>query len=335
MTANPVLVETTRGGQVESRHRGALCVADGDGAVRLSLGEVARPIFPRSAIKLIQALPLVESGAADAAGLSSAELALACASHSGQPMHTEAVAAWLMRQGMNQADLACPAHAPMHAETAAALIRARRAPCRLHNNCSGKHSGFLTLARHLGRPLAGYERRDHAVQEAVFDTLVGLAGLTAAPPFGIDGCAAPNPFLPLQAVALAMARLAAPERLPSLRAAAARRLVAAMAAHPELVAGSGRACTRLIPAATGGAVVKLGAEGVYVGLLPALGFGFALKIDDGAGRASEVLAARLLDHLGAIAPAAQAGLADLFEAPVTTWGGVAVGTIRVADGVFA
>lgn len=335
MSGNPILVETTRGGHVESRHRGALHVVDGDGTVRLSLGNVVQPVFPRSAIKMIQALPLLESGAAAAAGLSPAELALACASHLGEPMHTEAVAAWLARQGMDMTMLACPAHAPMHGPSAEALIRQGQAPCALHNNCSGKHAGFLTLARHLGRPLAGYEQRGHAVQEAVFDTLVGLCGLEAAPPWGVDGCAAPNPFLPLAAVAAAMARLAVPASLMPRRAAAARALVAAMAAHPDLVAGSGRPCTRLIRAASGGAVVKLGAEGVYVGLLPDQGLGFALKVDDGAGRAAAVLAAGLLDHLGALPPARRGDVADLLEAPVTTWGHVPVGVVRLAEGVFA
>ncbi len=328
--ANPVLVEVTRGGLVESRHPGAYAVMDAAGRVVAARGDIEAIIFPRSSMKILQALPLVESGAADAFACTPAELALACASHGGEPMHVEAVAAWLARIGQAEHDLACGPHAPYYSPAAEAMIREGRRPCRLHNNCSGKHAGFLTLARHLGAPAAGYTRREHPVQRAVFAAVAGLTGESADMPFGIDGCAAPAPAFPLRALALAMARIAAPDGLPAARAEAALRLRAAMAAHPELVAGTGRACTRLMRAAAPGTVVKVGAEAVYVGILPALGLGLALKIDDGGTRAAELLVAALLDHLGQIRDEARADIADLLAPVLRNGAGDVVGALRLA-----
>lgn len=328
--ANPVLVEATRGGLVESRHRGAYAVINADGRVVAAQGDIERITFPRSSMKILQALPLVESGAADAFACTPAELALACASHGGEPMHVEAVGTWLARIGRGEADLVCGPQAPYHAPTAEAMIREGRRPCRLHNNCSGKHAGFLTLARHLGAPAAGYDRREHPVQRAVFAAVAGLTGESEDMPFGIDGCAAPAPAFPLRALALAMARIAAPAALPTSRAEAALRLRAAMAEHPELVAGTGRACTRLMRAATPGTVVKVGAEAVYIGILPALGLGLALKIDDGGTRAAELLIAALLDRFALIREEARADVDDLLAPVLRNWAGDAVGTLRLA-----
>ena len=150
--ANPVLVEVTRGDMVESRHRAAFAVADPRGRVVASAGDIERPVYARSAIKALQAIPLVESGAAEAFGLSDAEIALACASHHGEPRHVETVTAWLARIGCSLEDLECGAHPPTHAASHRALMAAGEEPGAVHNNCSGKHAGFLTLARHLNAP---------------------------------------------------------------------------------------------------------------------------------------------------------------------------------------
>ncbi|PWR21936.1 asparaginase [Zavarzinia compransoris] len=328
--ANPVLVEVLRGGIVESRHRGAYAVVDGDGRLAAAAGDIERPVFPRSSMKILQAVPLVESGAADRFACTAAELALACASHNGEEAHVATAAGLLARLGLGEGDLACGAHAPSHGPAAKALAARGEAPCRLHNNCSGKHAGFLTVARHLGAPVAGYEQRRHPVQQAVFEAVAGLAGQAADLPYGIDGCAAPNPALPLHGLALAMARIAAPAGLAPGRAAAVTRLRQAMAAHPFLVAGSGRACTRLMQAARPGTVVKVGAEGVFIAIAPDPGLGFALKIDDGGTRAAEVLIARLLDRFGLIRDDARATVADLLTTPLANWGGTPVGEIRIA-----
>jgi L-asparaginase II len=285
---NPILVEVTRGELVESRHRGAIAIADASGRLAWSCGDVERPIYPRSAVKMLQALALVESGAADAYGLTEEELALACASHSGEPYHVAAVRGWLARTGLDESALACGA--PTGPDG--------RPLTRAHHNCSGKHTGFLTDARQLGVDPAGYGRPDHPVQRRVLATLAEMAGIERElMPVSIDGCTAPAIALPLRALATAIARIADPSGLPTVRAAAARRLDAAVKAKPLYVAGTGRACTALILAARGSASVKTGAEGVFVGALSGLGLGIALKIDDGAPRASETVIAALLSAL--------------------------------------
>lgn len=297
---NPVLVEVTRGRLVESVHRGAVAIADAQGTTIFAIGDIALPVFPRSALKPIQALPLVESGAADAFAVSDEEIALACASHSGEPMHTTRVAAWLARLGLGESDLACGPHPSRFEPVVEAMIRRGEKPTRVHNNCSGKHTGFLAVARHWGIATAGYERHEHPVQQAVAEALRDLSETQHELPWGLDGCAAPNFALPLDRFARALAQLGDPSRLPARRARAAERIVAAMMAHPELVAGTGRACTLLMGAGERRFAVKTGAEGVYAAIVPGRGLGIALKIDDGAGRAAETAIAFLLARLGLV-----------------------------------
>jgi L-asparaginase II len=295
---NPVLVEVTRGSLVESIHRGAIAIADSTGAIRASLGDVESLAYPRSSLKPVQALPLVESGAADAFGLGTEEIALACASHSGEPMHTERVAAWLARIGCSAADLACGAHPPRYEPVWEEMIRQGETPSRIHNNCSGKHSGFLTVARHWNIATQGYERHDHPVQRAVAKALGELAELRGELAWGVDGCTAPNFAIPLTAFARALAKLARPDSLPEPRQTAARRIVAAMIAHPELIAGTGRADTLIMRASKDRVAVKIGAEGYFAAILPQAGLGIAIKIDDGASRAAEIAVAAVLEKLG-------------------------------------
>jgi L-asparaginase II len=299
--ANPVLVEMVRGGLVESIHRGAFLVCRADGTRLAEAGDGESPVFPRSSYKMLQALPLVASGAADAFGLGPEELSLACASHSSEPMHTDRVAAWLKKLGLADGDLECGAHPSRFEPTRDAMILAGEAPARVHNNCSGKHAGFLTLAKHLGVPTQGYTKMDHPVQQAVTRAIAAVCDvdITALIP-GTDGCAAPNLAMPLRALALGFARLAAPETLPQEYSDAARRLSAAVAEHPKLMSGTGRACADLVEASGGKALVKVGAEGVYTGMLPGAGLGIALKIDDGGTRGAETAIAALLVALGAL-----------------------------------
>ncbi|MFN9779992.1 MAG: asparaginase [Alphaproteobacteria bacterium] len=326
---NPVLVELVRGNMVESAHRGAAVVCDAAGTLRAAWGAVTRPVYPRSAYKALQALALVETGAAAAAGVTDEELALACASHSGEPMHTSRVAAWLSRIGCTEPDLACGPHLPYHEKSAHDLIRAGEKPCRLHNNCSGKHTGFLTLARHLGAPVAGYEQPAHPVQAHVRAAIAEMCGVApGAMPVGIDGCAAPNYAIPLSGLALGMARLANPAGLAPARAAAAERLVSAWKAHPDLVSGTGRACADLISAARGRTVVKTGAEAVFMAALPEQGLGIALKIDDGGTRAAETVMAQLLVLLGEADPD-DPRIARHRNPPLRNWRGDVVGERRI------
>jgi L-asparaginase II len=330
--ANPVLVEVTRGPLVESIHRGSIAIADAEGRIVLALGDLEMPVYPRSSLKPIQALPLVESGAAEAFGLGDEEIALACASHSGEPMHTTRVAAWLGRIGCTEADLACGAHASRYEPVAEEMIRRGERPTRVHNNCSGKHTGFLTVARHWDIATHGYELHDHPVQRAVAKALAALAGVAGDMPWGIDGCAAPNFAVPLGAQAKAFAKFAAPHKLPADRSKACRRIVHAMITHPELVSGTGRACAILMRSAKGRAAVKTGAEGFFAGMIPERGLGIALKIDDGAGRAAETVMAAILDKLGLLGDDRAAR--EILRAPVLNTRGAAVGERRVAPALL-
>ncbi|MDE2181723.1 MAG: asparaginase [Alphaproteobacteria bacterium] len=312
---NPVLVEVTRGTLVESIHRGSIAVAEPDGQLRFALGQVEALVYTRSSLKPIQALPLVESGAAEAFGLSDEEVALACASHSGEPMHTTRVAAWLERIGCKESDLACGPHLPRADAALEDMLRRGEKPTRIHNNCSGKHTGFLTVARHWKVPVEGYQRLDHPVQRAVLASLTALSG-ASDPASGVDGCGAPNFAISLAAFARALAKIA------GRRTVGASRILRSMMTHPELVSGTGRSCAAIMRAAHGRAAVKIGAEGVYAAMLPELGLGVALKIDDGTARAAEIAIAAVLHKLGVMDGAA------LIRIPVLNTRGEAVGERR-------
>ncbi len=328
-----VLVEVTRGAIVESRHSGSAVVADRDGHVILHAGEFEQPVYPRSAVKPIQAIPLEETGAADAFGLGDAEIALACASHSGEALHTDTVAAWLERIGCSESDLDCGAQTPFDPQAAAALTRSGRAPSPLHNNCSGKHAGFLTTARAKGEPIAGYAEVTHPVQQRLLGVLEQMTGqdLSAAPR-ARDGCSIPTIAVSLGGLAVAMARFADPAGLPERRAAAVARIRRAWAGQPWLVGGRDRFDTAMITATQGRALTKGGAEGVHCACLPELGLGVALKIEDGAKRAAEVAMAAILHRLGQLDGLDPADAARFTRPPVRTVRGAAVGEIRPAPG---
>lgn len=328
MTAVP-MVELWRGGRLESQHAGHAVICDANGGIVEAWGDPQAVIYPRSAFKMIQALPLVESGAAEAAGLSDAHLALACASHQGARIHTDMVTRWLSDLGLGEADLRCGAHMPYDAEASKALTCSDTAPCQIHNNCSGKHSGFLTLTRHLG---AGpeYIDPDHAVQKAVLAAFEEVTG-EASPGFGIDGCSAPSFATSVHGLARAMAAFAAAREGQGTRRGAMARLRNAMASHPELVAGEGRACTILMRAMGGRVSIKTGAEAVFVAMLPEQGLGVALKIADGTTRASEAAITALLVRLGVLDPADPA-VGKYIPRQMKNWRGMVTGETRLAAG---
>jgi L-asparaginase II len=325
---NPILVEVTRGATVESIHRGAACIVDVDGKVVEAWGDVDALTCPRSALKPMQSLPLIETGAADAFKCTDEELALACASHGGEPAHTSRVEAWLKRMGLSVDDLECGAHPPSHSASAEALIRAGVKACALHNNCSGKHTGFLCVAAHTAFPTKGYVNPAHAVQQTALAAIGDMANIdVAALPIVRDGCNAPNVFMPLRHLAWAWARFGAPVTLPPARAAANKRLLAAMKRHPLLYSGSERACKSITEAMSGAGVAKVGAEGIYAACVPELGYGVAVKIDDGAGRASSVALAAILQKLKAV----NAAVSKLLVVPHKAWAGPETGVIHAAD----
>ena len=330
---NPVLVDVWRGDMVESRHRGAVAVVDARGNVVAAWGDIDRPLFARSAIKPLQALPLVESGAAESLKVSDEELALACASHGGEPGHVQTANDWLDRIGLGPDDLECGGHLPYYQPATAALLRSGDTPSAVHNNCSGKHVGFLTTAMHLGEPTHGYSRPDHPVQRRVRQTLEDLSGekLVDAPT-GIEGCGIPVIGLSLRATAYAMARLGSPQDLPVKRARACERVAQAMTNAPFMVAGSKRFCTEVMRVTGSDVIVKTGAEGFFTAALPTRGFGVALKIDDGAGRAAEVAMGAILRYLKVLDDLAVQSLSEQLEPSVQNWTGTLVGRICTTSG---
>jgi L-asparaginase II len=326
---DPMLVEVLRGGRVESEHRGRAAVVDADGNAVLALGDVARPVFPRSAVKPMQALPLVESGAADLFGFGEDELALACASHAGEPAHIAVVERMLARAGLDAGALACGAHPPAHVASAQALAREGLDPSALHNNCSGKHAGFLCVARAMGADPAGYADPAHPVQRAVKAALEGIAGVALEDrSSATDGCSVPTWPLPLERLAYAFARFGTGCGLDPRRAEAAARIRAAFAARPHLVAGTGRFVTLVLAHFGARVLVKGGAEGVLCGALPERGLGIAVKCDDGAARAAEVAMAALISRLLAFDDADRAALEPLVRPVLRNWSGIEVGALR-------
>jgi L-asparaginase II len=328
---NPVLVEVLRGTVVESRHTGAVVAVDADGREVLALGDVRQPVFPRSAIKAIQALPLVESGAADRYNVSPEELALACSSHSGEPGHVAVVERMLNRIGLDSSALRCGVHWPIHQPSAQALARAGGTATAVHNNCSGKHAGFLCFACATGADPVCYVQPSHPVQRMVRDTLEVLSGAPLLPDVcAVDGCSVPTWALPLDALALAFARFGTGTHMLPERTRAAARLREACTSHPWHVAGTGRFCTEVMQKFGVRILLKTGAEGVHCAALQELGIGIAVKCDDGAGRAAEVMMAAALDRL--LNNDADSVRLDRFVRPaMRNWNGVVVGGLRPTD----
>jgi len=330
---NPILVEVTRGALVESCHRGAVAIVDADGRVLLAAGDIQRPVYPRSAVKALQAIPLIESGAAEAFGLGQAEFAIACASHSGEEVHIATVRALLAKAGLDESLLACGAHWPMSERASRELTRNGKSPTAIHNNCSGKHAAMLVTAVQLGLVPRGYERPEHGVQEEIRRVISQICGVALErDEMGIDGCSVPTFALPLAALATGFARLACGRGLENKRAGAAQRLMRACFAAPHLVAGEGRFDTMVMRRLGDAAFLKGGAEGVHCAALPAPGIGIAIKVDDGTKRGAERVLYYLLARL--IAGADQALAAEL-AGDIRNWHGDKVGTIRPAPALKA
>ncbi len=329
--SNPVLVEVLRGGLVESRHRGAVAVLDAAGASAFAIGDVALPVFPRSAIKALQALPLVESGAADRYGFGDEDLALACSSHSGEPAHVAGVERMLAKAGLDAAALACGTHWPINQAAAYALAKTG-APSALHNNCSGKHAGFICLACAMSVDHSGYWRPEHPVQQTVRAVLEDLTGAVLGPDRrAIDGCSVPTWAIPLQNLAYGFAKFGTGRGLPRERAAAAARLRAACAQKPWYVAGSGRFCTEIMQLFGARVFVKTGAEGMFCGALPTQGLGIAIKCDDGAGRAAEVVMAAMIARFLPLTDAERTALSRFLRPALRNWNGFEVGALRPTE----
>ena len=335
MMTDGVVIEVTRGGLVESRHRGALAVCDADGGVVLARGDIDAPVFPRSAIKALQALPLVESGAVDVFGLTAAEIALACASHSGEPEHALTAHAMLVKAGRDTDALECGCHWPMNEAAARALAAAGDRPSALHNNCSGKHAGFVCLACALDENPAGYVRPGHMVQREAKAVIEAMTGVALGPEVqGVDGCSIPTWAVPLRALATGFARFGTGHGLGAARADAARKIRDSVAAHPFMVAGRGRFDTDVMLSLGARVFTKVGAEGVFCAAFPDQGLGVALKIEDGAGRAAEVLMAAVIAAFVQMSDAEKLALRDRLAPRLVNWNGIEVGGLRLVGSVL-
>lgn len=339
---NPVLVEAWRGNIVESAHRGAFAVLDSHGGVRAALGDIDRPVFPRSAVKVMQALPLVASGAAERFGLSDAELALACASHNGEPAHVAAAEAMLAKAGLDAAALECGAHWPYREAFQRQMAAHGQTPTALHNNCSGKHSGFVCLACDMhGREkggeslrgfLSGYVQPEHPVMREVSAALQAATGWDLAKSArGVDGCSIPAHALPLKNLALAFARVAGGVGLSPEHARAAKRLREAVARAPFFTSGTGKFDARVMTRFGERVYCKVGAEGVHCAALPERGLGIAIKMDDGnTSRACEVVLAALLQRLLPLADADAAWLGGLSDQALVNRKAIEIGRLQAS-----
>jgi L-asparaginase II len=326
-----LLVEVTRNGAVESRHFGAAVVCDFKGNVVQSWGDIEGLVFPRSALKPMLAIQLVESGACEQYALSDAELSLACSSHQGEKMHQDLVASWLDRLGLTEDYLACGAVLPEHTESAHQLLATGQQGCRIHHNCSGKHTGFLTTALHLGIALENYHLVEHPLQQLSLDILSDLADIDLKQyPMGIDGCGLPAPTMPLRRLGFATARFANPVDLSNNRAQAIYRLHEAITNEPLYIAGHGSVVSELNEVTKGAVLAKTGAEGIVTAALPGRGLGIAVKIVDGGNRARSVALLAILDHMNALSDDEKHKLQPHMSPAIVNSRGLAVGEIRPA-----
>ncbi|WP_337266349.1 asparaginase [Oryzifoliimicrobium ureilyticus] len=330
--SNPILVEVTRGGLVESRHRGAIVAIDGDGNTVFEMGDVEAAVFPRSACKAMQALPLIESGAADSYGFGNKELALACSSHNGEEAHVALAEHMLARAGKTVEALECGAHWSSQQPVLISQSRSFERPTALHNNCSGKHAGFVCACCHQDIDPAGYVNYDHPLQQTIRDVMEDLTGASLGQDnCGTDGCSIPSYAIPLKSLALGFARMGTGTGLAPIRAVASKRLFDACMAEPFYVAGTGRACTRLMQIDPGKIFCKTGAEGVFVAFLPHMGIAMAVKSDDGAGRAAEAIIAASLARFFEKHDRIYDALMAEADRPLRNWNGIHVGDVKVTD----
>lgn len=327
--AEALEIRVLRGGRLESRHEVHGVTAGAGGREVTRHGDPGLQAYWRSSMKPFQALPLVEDGVTRSRSMSAEELALCCASHVGSREHVEGVRRLLRRLDLDEDDLACGSHRPFDGDEADRILRDGGSYGRLHNNCSGKHVGMLALALHHGWDPRGYQDLEHPVQARIRE---GLATWIDRPAeslaWGVDGCGVPTPYLSLEEMAEAYARLGRAARRGEDAPAA---VVGAMTAHPTLVSGAGRPVTRLMEATGGRVLAKEGAEGVFCLAVPGKGLGMAVKVADGARRATAPAVLRLLTDAGVLRSVEEDALAQLRSVPIHNTRGEAVGRIVTSE----
>jgi L-asparaginase II len=324
-----VLAHVYRGALVESLHHGDVAVVDSTGKLIASYGDPYFSTYARSSAKLIQAIPVIESGAAEAFHLTDDEIALICASHNAEVDHTDKAASILNKAQVDQKYYQCGAHYPYHAPTAEQMREQGEKPRAIHNNCSGKHAGMLALASHLQLPLENYEELRHPVQQKNLQTMADMSDYPAEKiDIGIDGCSVPVFGLPIYNLALAFARLADPEGLSDVRREACKRIISAIRKYPFYLAGSDRFDTALIEKSNGRFVGKAGAEAVFAVAVPEKGLGIVAKVADGNSRAVYPTIVETIHQLGLLTEAEKQGLESFHRSVVKNWKGQEVGRIE-------
>jgi L-asparaginase II len=326
MSSNPILVQIIRGDMVESFFRGAYVIMDSAGQIIDSMGDIERKVYPRSALKPIQAIGMMASGADEAFNLSLPEIAIACASHNGEERHVRIVNDWLERLGLTCDVLECGVHASMNKETMLEFVRQGHHLTLAHNACSGKHVGFVVQALHLKAPLQGYSHFDHPVQNYTNRMIEELIEIdVGGAPKGIDGCQIPVIGMPLKNLAQGMAKMANPKVLGDALAQGAQKIVTAIQTHPDLIAGTGRFCSAITQYSEGKILGKMGADGVFSAILPEKGWGISLKIDDGHLVAAEVALMGILKKHDLLN--ANPNWSRWSNPPIKTWNKQVVGEI--------
>jgi L-asparaginase II len=332
-----IIAHVIRGETVESIHRGHLIIIDGDGEAVASIGDPSTITYFRSSAKAFQAIPFITSGAADAFGFSDEEIALAVASHSGEPRHVTIAAGMLARIGLSESDLRCGAHLPFNEAESQRMLRSGEAPTQLHNNCSGKHAAMLAFAKHIDAGIADYDSPQNRIQKRILRCVAEFAEVPEEQiAIGTDGCSAPNFALPVAAMAHSFANLIRPAKFHQTIQAACHRVVTAMLTYPEIIGGTTRLDTMLMQAAPGRLISKVGADGVWLcGILPCdlwpKGLAIALKVEDGDDhKARPVVAVEILRQLGVLS---KVDLRDLAPMPVKSRNGKIVGRVTVSDSI--
>ena len=322
------MVNVLRNNYVESCHFGSAIVIGPDNKTVFEWGDVDQKIFPRSAMKIIQALPLLESGAAESYKLGPKQIALACSSHQGSEVHTSLIKEWLKNIGLTEKYLRCGVQPPSDKLDRHELRERGEKPTELNNNCSGKHTGFLTYSKYHKLSFE-YDHVNHPIQKGIKMVLSELSNENIER-YGVDGCSVPNFMCSLRGLGSAMFRLSDFKSLGRIRSKSTSTILESMYSFPELVAGRGRACSELMLATDSLTVVKTGAEGVFVAVIPEKKLGVALKILDGSTRAAEAAIAMILVRLGVLNKDHPAVTKRLFR-EIRSWNGKLTGYVIPTD----
>lgn len=333
--SNPILVETYRAGVLESFQRGVVCVVDKDGKIIYSEGDVQQICYPRSALKLIQVMPMLESGAAEHFDFTLEEIAIMCGSHNGEPEHQRVVNSILSKIGLDKDKLFCGPQYPTDREESNRLICNHEKPHHIHNNCSGKHAGFLAYCVYKGWPVENYISPEHPAQQQVLQTVEEIYEYPKEKMVtALDGCSAPIFSMPVYNQAVGYKNLVYPVKFSEKRQKACAAIIEAVTQYPYMVAGRGRYCTDMMQVCAPRIIGKTGAEGVFCLGLPGEKIGVAIKIDDGKQHAQYHVAQRFIEATGMFTPEQLAPLNNYARQEIKNFNKFTTGEIKTRNGLF-